>query len=193
MQSNPVPCLLPLMVWACTSPRDFLPLWLAAVHDDVTQLSFLTALRSPRAVGGALTSPFSVAPTVGLDRQRTSRRMPSGYLADADSQDLGNLKGGPSIDSTAATVATSRYLLQFRLLQRAHASGCECLQNSMRSHPPTWNRYISFHNDAATATLSSSKQEEAQCLSLQMMPDSQVVESNLLAIYVEMHLLERPT
>ncbi len=67
------------------------------------------SLTITRAYCGRLTSPFSVATTVGLDRQRTTRRMPSGYLADADSQDLGNLKGGPSIDSTAATVATSRY------------------------------------------------------------------------------------
>ena len=45
---------------------------------------------------------------VGLDRQCTTRRMPSGYLADSDSQELGNLKHHASMDSTAATVASSR-------------------------------------------------------------------------------------
>ncbi len=51
---------------------------------------------------------FFGACAVGLGWQRSTRRMPSGYLADSDSQDLGNLKAGPSVDSTAATVATSR-------------------------------------------------------------------------------------
>ena len=45
----------------------------------------------------------------GLDRQRPSHGcLPSGYLADSDSQDLGSLKHHGSIDSTAATVATSK-------------------------------------------------------------------------------------
>ena len=52
--------------------------------------------------------PMFGACAVGLGWQRSSRRMPSGYLADSDSQDLGNLRAGPSVDSTAATVATGR-------------------------------------------------------------------------------------
>ncbi len=54
----------------------------------------------------------------------------------------------------------------------------------MRLNPPRPIFYISIHNDAAYATLSSFKQEEAQCLSLQMMPDSYLAEVDLLAICV---------
>ena len=50
-----------------------------------------------------------VLSAAGLDRPRPSHgRLPSGYLADSDSQDLGSLKRHGSIDSTAATVATSK-------------------------------------------------------------------------------------